>query len=97
MDSLNATNAVVSVPVFRPLIGFDKAEIMDRARQIGTYETSILPYDDCCSVFVPRHPATRPRPGEPDKAEAKMDVEAMVEAALSGVETLDIRPAENEW
>jgi thiamine biosynthesis protein ThiI len=97
MDSLNATNAVVSIPVFRPLIGFDKAGIMDRARQIGTYETSILPYDDCCSVFVPRHPATRPRPGEPEKAEAKMDVDAMVEAALSGVETLDIRPAENEW
>ena len=97
MDSLHVTNAVAGMPVFRPLIGFDKAEIMDLARQIGTYETSILPYDDCCSVFVPRHPATRPKLGEVEAAEAVLDVDALVEAALAGVQTLVIRPLDIEW
>jgi len=97
MDSLHATGSVVSLPVFRPLIGFDKIEIMDRAREIGTYETSILPYEDCCSVFVPRHPATRPKPGESERAEAGMDVEAMIEQALSTLETLEISPRDSGW
>ena len=92
MDSLRATDSVVDIPVFRPLIGFDKVEIMDRAREIGTYETSILPYEDCCSVFVPKHPVTRPKPDEVEGAEAGMDVDAMVEAALADVQVLDVRP-----
>jgi len=97
MDSLRATNSVVDLPVFRPLIGFDKIEIMDRAREIGTYETSILPYEDCCSVFVPRHPATRPKPGECEDAEARMDVEGMLEQALATLETLEISPRDSGW
>lgn len=61
MDSLYVTNSVVQIPVFRPLIGMDKQEIMEKAMKIGTYETSILPYEDCCTVFVPKHPVTRPK------------------------------------
>lgn len=61
IESLNVTNSAVDMPVFRPLIGMDKIEIMERAQKLGTYETSILPYEDCCTVFVPKHPTTRPK------------------------------------
>jgi thiamine biosynthesis protein ThiI len=61
LEGLVVTNHAVSIPVFRPLIGFDKIDIMNLAQTIGTYETSILPYEDCCTVFTPRHPVTHPR------------------------------------
>lgn len=90
IESLNTTNSVVKLPVLRPLIGFDKIEIMDRAEQIGTYETSILPYQDCCTVFVPQNPVTKPRLDKIEKSEQVLDVDKMVTDAVKNVETIDI-------
>ena len=84
MLALGVTEDVVSMPVLRPLIGMDKVEIIRIAREIGTYETSILPYEDCCTVFTPRHPATRPALEDVRSAEAALDVDALVAEALSG-------------
>lgn len=86
MDALVCTDAVVDMPVFRPLIGMDKTEIMDIANKIDTYETSILPYEDCCTVFTPRHPVTKPKLDTMPKAEEKLDVEALVNEAVEGTE-----------
>ncbi len=83
LENLNATNSVATMPVLRPLIGMDKIEITEKADYYGTFKTSILPYEDCCTVFVPKHPITRPNPGDVEKAEAGLDVEAMVEAAIN--------------
>ena len=82
--ALGATEDVASLPVLRPLIGMDKAEIIRMSREIGTYETSILPYEDCCTVFTPRHPAIRPKVEEVRAAEAALDVDALVAEALAG-------------
>lgn len=92
MESLQTTNAAVSLPVFRPVIGMDKSEIMDYARKIGTYETSILPYEDCCTVFVAKHPTTKPRLSEIEQSESILDAEALMLSALERTETLDIKP-----
>ena len=86
MEALCCTDAVVNMPVFRPLIGMDKTEIMDIAKNIGTYETSILPYEDCCTVFTPRHPVTRPKLDTMPEAESKLDIEALVREAVEGTE-----------
>ena len=86
MDALVCTDAVVDMPVFRPLIGLDKTEIMDIANRIETYETSILPYEDCCTVFTPRHPVTKPKLDTMPKAEEKLDVDALVNEAVEGTE-----------
>ena len=86
MDSIVCTDAVCEMPVFRPLIGMDKTEIMDIAKRIGTYETSILPYEDCCTVFTPRHPVTKPKLDTMPKAESKLDIEALVREAVEGTE-----------
>ena len=86
MDALVCTDAVVDMPVFRPLIGLDKTEIMDIANRIDTYETSILPYEDCCTVFTPRHPVTKPKLDTMPKAEEKLDVDALVDEAVEGTE-----------
>ncbi len=83
MQSLAVTDAVATVPVLRPCIGLDKEEIVVRAREIGTFETSILPYEDCCTVFTPKHPDTRPDMAEILEEEAKLDVEGLVERALA--------------
>ncbi len=83
MQSLAVTDAVATVPVFRPCIGLDKEEIVVRAREIGTFETSILPYEDCCTVFTPKHPDTRPDMDEILTEEAKLDVDGLVERALA--------------
>ena len=91
MEALGCTDAVVQMPVFRPVIGFDKMEIIERAEKIGTYETSSLPYEDCCTVFTPKHPATHPRMEIIEKAEAKLDVEALIDEALEGVEYVEIQ------
>ncbi len=82
MTALGMTNMVVSMPVFRPLIGFDKIDIIRYAEKIGTYETSCLPYEDCCTVFTPRHPATHPKLDKILQGEAALDGEALIEAAL---------------
>ncbi len=83
MQSLAVTDAVATVPVLRPCIGLDKEEIVVRARAIGTFETSILPYEDCCTVFTPKHPDTRPDMEEILAEEAKLDVDGLVERALA--------------
>ena len=86
MEALGCTDAVVNMPVFRPLIGLDKTEIMYIAEKIGTYETSILPYEDCCTVFTPRHPVTKPKLETMPDAERKLDVEALVSEAVANTE-----------
>ena len=90
MEALATTDSVVSMPVFRPLIGFDKSEIIDVAQRIDTYELSSLPYEDCCTIFTPRHPATRPKKEKVEEAERILDIEALTEAALAGVETVQV-------
>ncbi len=91
-EALVVTDSVVSMPVFRPLIGMDKIEIMDRAQEIGTYEKSIEPYEDCCTVFLPKHPATKPRLEKILESEARLDVEALVEKAVASQEIVMIKP-----
>ena len=90
MQALMVTNAVCSLPVLRPLIGMDKEEIITVARKIGTMETSILPYEDCCTVFTPRHPKTRPSLQEIEKVEQALEIEALVAAAVEGTEPVRI-------
>ena len=88
IEALGCTDAVAELPVLRPLISFDKQEIIDIAVKIGTYETSSLPYEDCCTVFTPRHPLTRPRVSAVAKAEEALDTEALVRAAVEGTEEI---------
>ena len=90
MFSLAATNEVCTLPVYRPLIAFDKEEIVRVAKRINTFETSILPYEDCCTVFTPRHPRLRPVLGELEAAEAALDVEGLVKAAVDGIERVQV-------
>ncbi|HHU23340.1 MAG TPA: tRNA 4-thiouridine(8) synthase ThiI [Clostridiales bacterium] len=92
MEAMAVTEECVSLPVLRPLIGFDKEEIVRLARQIGTFETSILPYEDCCTVFTPRHPRTKPRLRDVIAAEAGLDIEALVEEAFNGIERIRLEP-----
>ena len=90
MEALGTTDSVVSMPVFRPLIGFDKSEIIDIAKKIDTYELSSLPYEDCCTIFTPKHPATRPKKEKVEEAESVLDVDALIEAALAGTEVVSV-------
>ena len=92
LAALDVTNAVVDMPVLQPLIGMDKIEIMDRAREIGTFETSILPYEDCCTVFTPKHPTVNPKRENIEKSESVLDVDGLINAALDGVEMTEIFP-----
>ncbi len=92
MMALGVTEDVTTMPVLRPLIGMDKVEIIRIAREIGTYETSILPYEDCCTVFTPRHPATRPNLEDVRKAESALDVDALVSRALEGETWVRVKP-----
>ena len=91
-EALVVTDSVVSMPVFRPLIGMDKIEIMDRAQEIGTYEKSIEPYEDCCTVFLPKHPATKPRLEKILESESRLDIEALVNNAIASQEIVLIKP-----
>ena len=86
MEAMASTQAVTHLPVLQPLVGMDKAEIVTLARQIGTFDTSILPYEDCCTVFTPRHPRTKPRVSEVEAVEKALDVKALVDEALAGIE-----------
>lgn len=88
LNALYCTDAAVNMPVFRPLIGMDKLEIMDIARKIGTYDTSILPYEDCCTVFTPRHPATKPGLEKVIEAEQVLEEEKLINEALEGMEII---------
>lgn len=86
MEALRVTEECISLPVLRPLIGLDKADIVKYARAIGTFDTSILPYEDCCTVFTPRRPKTKPRVEDVLAVESALDVKSLVEEALRGVE-----------
>lgn len=90
IESLAVTNDAVTMPVFRPLIGFDKEEIIERAKAIGTFDTSILPFEDCCTVFVPQHPVTKPKVEKLRESEALVDFEPMIEKAISETEIIDV-------
>ncbi|MEA4920385.1 MAG: tRNA uracil 4-sulfurtransferase ThiI [Clostridiaceae bacterium] len=90
MEAINCTQAVCTMPVFRPAIGLDKEEIIERARHIGTFETSSLPFEDCCTVFTPRHPQTKPRLQKVEEQEAKIDVDGLVERAVAGVQRVTL-------
>ena len=91
MQALGVTNSVVSRPVFRPCIGMDKEEIIRISREIDTFETSILPYEDCCTVFTPRHPRTRPELWKVEREEEKVDVKALEDEAFATLETVVIK------
>ena len=89
IEGMTSSNAVIErLPVLRPLCGFDKNEIIERSKDIGTYDISILPYEDCCTVFLPKHPVTRPKMEDVLSEEAKLDVEALVAEALSTLELI---------
>jgi len=88
MEAMACTEAVCRSPILRPLIGFDKEEIVRYARKIGTFETSTLPYEDCCTVFTPRHPRTRPRLDDVETVEAALDVQALVDEAFKNIERI---------
>jgi len=90
MQALTCTDEIADIPVFRPLIGLDKYEIIDVANKIGTYETSILPYEDCCTVFTPRHPATKPKMEIILEGESKLDTDALIQAALEGTQVYEL-------
>ncbi|NLO86094.1 MAG: tRNA 4-thiouridine(8) synthase ThiI [Clostridiales bacterium] len=90
MHALSCTDSVTELPVFRPVIGFDKQEIIDIALKIDTYETSSLPFEDCCTVFTPRHPATKPKMDIILDGESKLDSEALIAAAIENTEVVDL-------
>ena len=89
-EALVVTDASVTKPVMRPLIAMDKVDIMEKAKEIGTYEKSIEPYEDCCTVFLPKHPTTKPRLERILASESKLDAEGLIEAALNSAEVVDI-------
>ena len=91
MEAMNVTGAVVDIPIFMPLVGMDKEEIVSIARKIGTMETSILPYEDCCTVFTPKHPKTKPTLSQVEYAERKLDREALILQALESVEKISVK------
>ena len=91
MQAMAVTGAVVDVPIFMPLIGMDKEEIVTIARKIGTLQTSILPYEDCCTVFTPKHPKTKPTLGQLVHAERNLDREALIQQALENVEKIVVK------
>lgn len=93
-EALVVTDNVVSMPVMRPLIAMDKVDIMDKAKEIGTYDLSIQPYEDCCTVFLPKHPVTKPKLDRIEKSESALDVEGLVRAAVDSDEIVEIKPGE---
>lgn len=88
VESMTSTEDCASLPIFRPLIAFDKEETMNLARKIGTYETSIEPFEDCCTIFLPKNPAIHPKLDRVREAEKAMDIDALVERAIEGIEVL---------
>lgn len=90
MEAMASTQAVTELPILQPLIGMDKEEIVRLARRIGTFDTSILPYEDCCTVFTPKHPKTKPKVHEVAALESVLDIEGLVDEALSGIERIKV-------
>ncbi|MDL2288078.1 tRNA 4-thiouridine(8) synthase ThiI, partial [Oscillospiraceae bacterium OttesenSCG-928-F05] len=95
VQALGVTNAVCALPVLRPLIGMDKEEIVRVSRKIETFETSVLPYEDCCTVFTPKRPKTKPRLRDIEVIEAKMDVEGLIQKAIQNIERQDLHYEQN--
>ncbi len=91
IQAINVTDNIARIPVFRPCIGLDKEEIVEIARKIGTFETSILPFEDCCTVFTPKHPKTRPELEKVLAEEAKLDFDALVSEALETKELINVK------
>ena len=92
VESMTVTNDVVKkLPIFRPLICFDKEEISKIATDIGTFDTSILPYEDCCTVFLPKHPVIKPKIDKCEKEEKKLNLEELITDALNNIEIIDIK------
>ena len=89
---MRAPLSSVSMPVMRPLIAMDKTDIMDKAQEIGTFETSIQPYEDCCTVFLPKHPSTKPHLDRILASESVLDIDGLVEAAVAAQEVISIFP-----
>ena len=96
MEAMTVTGAVVDIPIFMPLVGMDKEEIVTVARRIGTMETSILPYEDCCTVFTPKHPKTQPTLAQVENAERKLDREALITRALENIERIKVAYHDDE-
>jgi tRNA uracil 4-sulfurtransferase len=90
MESMFVTDNIVTMPVFRPVVGMDKVDIMNMSRQIGTYDISILPYEDCCTIFVPKHPKTKPRLKEIEKSESVLNMDELVADAIEGAEIINV-------
>ena len=91
IEGMTSSNSVVeTLPILRPLVGFDKNEIIEKSVKMGTYETSILPYEDCCTVFLPDFPAIRPQLDEIEKEESKLNIEALIEEAFASIEKIKI-------
>ena len=90
MEAIHFTNEVVDMPIFRPLIGVDKEYTCEQSRKIEAFETSILPYEDCCTVFVAKHPKTHPKRKDIEFAESKLDIAKMVEDGVNGIEIIQI-------
>jgi len=90
VEAMYVTNEIVTMPVFRPVIGMDKEEIITIARQIDTFETSTLPYEDCCTIFTPRHPLTKPKLESIKKSERLLDFDKLVDEAVAGIEIVEV-------
>lgn len=88
LEALYVTDNSVNIPVFRPVIGMDKEEIVVRSREIDAYDTSILPYEDCCTVFTPKHPNTKPKLEKIIESEKLLEVEKLIDEAINGIETV---------
>ena len=91
MEAMTVTGAVVDIPIFMPLVGMDKEEIVTIARKIGTFDTAVLPYEDCCTVFTPKHPKTKPTLAQLENVEQKLDREALIAEALASVEKIKVQ------
>jgi thiamine biosynthesis protein ThiI len=96
LDSMQTINDVTNMPIIRPLVCMDKVEIIDLSRKIGTYETSILPFEDCCTIFEPKNPATKPKIERCQRYEARWDWQSMVEQCIEQTEDIWVRPAKED-
>ena len=92
LEALQCIDYLMDLPLFRPLIGMDKDEIIRISREIGAFDTSILPYEDCCTVFVAKHPKTKPKRSDCERAEAKLPIEELVKEAVESCELYDLNP-----
>ena len=95
MESMEAINDVTNMPILRPVVSLDKTEIIKQAKEIGTYDLSILPFEDCCTIFAPPAPKTRPDTERTRYYEKRIDVDALMQEALDGIQVSEIKPDQN--